>query len=412
MVSDKTGPVAVSFDQLKGFAKSAQDFTNGILDNFGFSKRRRPIEILKRLQREAFSDIMKLRDRQDKMERLLSFKSSKTSPFDAVSTRVKGEVEALGLFLMIDRISEENQDAITRTGVKTGINSRFTFETPIRDKDSLVAEFVATEKGQFDTLASPLSLAKVIYAANINDWCSLIVVPLGAKCSDVGPSRSSHQEHGLTSHSFTRPPLLNRHIGSGINLTVKKSNFIASVAHFASVMGTQLDSQETTHCLSTLGQVRYQLSWRTKLSLLGLHHISKFTSKNVSLGPIALPIGMFRHHKAPMEALDGLFGSTALVIESDLDSSTKVGGWVEMNNLDYRHLQWGMSISDLPEDDFGWGLRLGGLVKGSNKWDRFQAEVFSKIKFGENLSLQPSIMYVKDGYTRFPALMMKSNWSF
>lgn len=151
------------------------------------------IEILKRLQREAFSDLMKLRDRQDKVERILSFKASKGGPFDDVSTHVRGEVEVLGLLLMIDRMHEENQDAISRTGIKTGVNSRFTFETTVRENDSLTAEFVASGKGQLDAFASPLSLAKVVYAANINDWCSLVAVPLGAKCSDVGPSKSSHQ---------------------------------------------------------------------------------------------------------------------------------------------------------------------------------------------------------------------------
>lgn len=136
---------------------------------------------------------MKLRDRQDKVERLLSFKASKASPFAESGTRVRGEVEVLGLLLMIDRINEENQDAISRTGIKTGINSRFTFETTIRENDSLTAEFVASNKGQLDGLNTPLSLAKVRYNASINDWCSLVAVPLGATCSDVGLSGSSHR---------------------------------------------------------------------------------------------------------------------------------------------------------------------------------------------------------------------------
>ncbi|KAI3730334.1 hypothetical protein L1987_61504 [Smallanthus sonchifolius] len=387
-------PVAVVVDKLKGYAKSTQHFTNGVLDNFGFSTRRHPVEILKRLQREAFADIMKLRDRQDKVERLLSFKSSKSSLFDETSTRVTGEIEALGLLLMIDRIDEDNREAIGRTGIKTGISSRFTFETTVREKDSVTAEFVA--KGQLD---GPLSLAKVIYAANVNDWCSVVAVPLGAKCSDVG----------LSSYSFTGPPLLNQHIGSGVSLTVKKSNCIASLAQFV----TQLESAAaTTHWLSTFAQVTCQLSWSTRVSLLGLNRIPKISSPNVSLGPIAVPIGLFRHHKEPMEAGDGSFGSTAIVLESDLDSSTKVGGWVEMSNLDSRYLQWGASVSDLPEDDIGWGLRVGGSVIGTNVWDHYNIEAFSKVKIGEKFLLHPSLMYVKDGSTRFPALTMKSTWSF
>ncbi|KAL8218422.1 hypothetical protein R6Q57_021795 [Mikania cordata] len=393
MVSDKTKPVALVADKLKGLAKSTQEFTNGILHNLGASRRRHPIEILKRLQREAFSDIMKLRDRQDKVERLLSFKSAKSSPFSETNTRIKGEIEALGLLLMIDRVHEDNQDAVNRTGIRTGVSSRFIFETTVREKDSLTAEFVA--KGQLDV---PLSLAKVMYSANVNDWCSLIAVPLGAKCSDVG----------LTICSFTGPPLLNQHVGSGIGLTVKKSNCIASLAQFV----TQLESAVTTHWLSTVLQVTYQLSWSTKISLSGLNRTPKIASQIVSLGPLALPLGLFRHRNEPMETDDGSFGSTALVLESDLDSSTKVGGWVEWNRLDSKYLHWGVSVCDLPEDDIGWGFKVGGSVAGSRVWDRFLLEAFSKVKLGEKFELQPSLTYIKDGSTRFPALTMKSTWLF
>ncbi|KAD2804586.1 hypothetical protein E3N88_37963 [Mikania micrantha] len=186
--------------------------------------------------------------------------------------------------------------------------------------------------------------------------------------------KSSNCDVGLTSYSFTGPPLLNQHVGSGIGLTVKKSNCIASLAQFV----TQLDSAVTTHWLSTVLQVTYQLSWSTKISLLGLNRTPKISSQNVSLGPLALPIGLFRHRNEPMETDDGSFGSTALVLESDLDSSTKVGGWVEWNRLDSRYLHWGVSVCDLPEDDIGWGFKVGGSVAGSRVWDRFLLEAFSK----------------------------------
>nr|XP_043613146.1 uncharacterized protein LOC122585113 [Erigeron canadensis] len=398
MVSDKIEPITLAItSKLKALSKSTQDFTNNILDNLSLSKRRHPIQILKRLQREAFSDIMKLRDRQDKVERLLSFKSSKVSPFQEASTSVRGEVELLGMLLMIDRIHEDNQDAIRRTGIKTGINSRFTFQTTIQEDDSLTAEFVASDKGQLDALSSPLSLAKVLYATNINDRCALTAAPLGAKCNDVG----------LTGPLVGGPPILNQHIGSGINLTVKRSNVIVSLAQFVSFMGTQIDNSRATHCLSTFGQVACQLSGSTKLLLLGLHKIPKISS-DISLGPIALPIGMFRYRKSDVDALDGSFGSTALVLESNLDASTRVGGWIEMNNSGARNLHWGVSISDLPEDDFGWGLRLGG----SKNWDHYEVEAFSKIMFGDKFSVHPSLVYVIDGSTQFPALTVKSSWSF
>lgn len=57
------------------------------------------IDILKRLQREAFSEIMKLRDRQEKVERMISSKGGSFQ--ETSSTHVRGEVDVLGAVLMM-----------------------------------------------------------------------------------------------------------------------------------------------------------------------------------------------------------------------------------------------------------------------------------------------------------------------
>lgn len=137
---------------------------------------------------------MKLRDRQDKVERLLTFyKSSKGSPFREASTHVKGKVDVLGAFFIMDGVDQQKYDAIQRSGIRTGIDARLTFETDVREKDTLVAEFITTGKGQGDMLGGPLSLAKVLYAAHFSDWFSAVTVPMGAQCRDVGFATSTHQ---------------------------------------------------------------------------------------------------------------------------------------------------------------------------------------------------------------------------
>ena len=145
------------------------------------------------MQREAFSDIMKLRDRQEKLERELAFfKSSKGSPFQETSTHVRGEFDAVGALLMIGTIDGTKCRAIERA-IRTGIDSRLTFETTIHEKDTLVAEFVGSERGQKSILGSPLSLAKVLYAAHISDWCSAVAIPVGGRCRDVAVPTSSRE---------------------------------------------------------------------------------------------------------------------------------------------------------------------------------------------------------------------------
>lgn len=149
------------------------------------------IEILKRLQRETFSDLMKLRDRQERVERMLSvYKSTRNgSPFQEASTHVKGEVNVVGSLLFVENVDQEICDILNIAGVRTGVNSKFIFETIFRQKDAFLAEFVAKHNSQGshgDVLGSSLALKKVLYLANINNWFSAIAIPLGAQFKDVG----------------------------------------------------------------------------------------------------------------------------------------------------------------------------------------------------------------------------------
>ncbi|CAI9758001.1 unnamed protein product [Fraxinus pennsylvanica] len=390
-------PVASVVDKIKGFAQSTQEFAHGLLHCRSNSNRRNPIEILKRLQREAFSDIMKLRDRQDKVERMLTFyKSAKGSPFQEASTHVRGEVDVLAALLMMDSVDEQKIEAIERSGIRTGIQSRFTFETTIREKDTFVAEFAASEK-------------------------ELVAIPVGARCRDVGVATNSHEDRALTDYSAFGPPLLNQHNGSAIGIMARKSNVVASLGQFFSGLGVHHNSAGFTRSLSTFGQVVCQLSTSTKLSLLGLHKESRLLSQRVNLGALAIPVSLFKQNIPSEISLEEDSATTrkgrlsdgfiALMVETELDDNTRIGGWVEMKNSNPRYLQWAATMSDTPEDEFGWGLSLGGLVRGPKDWEHFQVETFLKLKLGKKFKFEPALLYVMDGATQFPALMFRSTWS-
>lgn len=422
-------PVTLAVNKLKTFAKSSQDFVDGLIHRRDNSVRRNPIEILKRLQREVFTDVMKLRDRQDKVERIISFyKTSNGSPFQEASTVVRGEVNFLGALLMMDEVDEQSCDALSRAGIRTGIDSRFTFETTIRQKDTLAAEFVASQKGKGylgDFSEQSLSLEKVLYKVNASDWLSAVAIPVGAQCRDVAiTSNSSHQGKGLTDTSSLGPSLLNQHSGSGIGLTVRESNIVASLAQFVSGLGMQPGSDSMGHCFSTFGQVVCQLPRGVKLSLLGLHQVPKSLSQHVSLGPLTIPVGFLKRHRAPEtvdEASTGAMrvstqenvstGSVALMLESKLDEITRIEGWIEMQKSNPKCLQWAVTMSDDSEDSFGWGMSLSGILGGPTCRDHFQAESYLKLNLGKRFSLKPGLAYVADGNSRTTALMLQSNWS-
>lgn len=229
------------------------------------------------------------------------------------------------------------------------------------------------------------------------------------------------QERGLTDFSEFGPPLLNQYAGSGIGIMVRKLNVVASLAHFVSNLGLQLNSPGITNFSSTFGQVVLQLPGNMKLSLLGMHRQPSSSSQTIDLGAFAFPVSIFKHNSLLDTSVEEYNprsdkrlksdGSIALMLDSECNESTRIGGWVQMKNSNPGHSQWAVTIRDTPEEEFGWGLTVGGFLQGPKNLERFQVETFLNLNFGSRFKLQPAILYVKDGVTQFPAIMLRSSWS-
>ncbi|CAG7899941.1 unnamed protein product [Brassica rapa] len=390
-------PIASVVEKVKLFAKSSQDLVSS---HFAFHEPpspQSPIDILKRLQREAFSDITKLRDRQEKMERVIS---SKGGPFQETSTNVRGEVDVLGAMLMMGDADEESLD-----GLRPGLLSRFVFETRLRERDKLVAELVTGVSG------NQLSLAKVFYKAEISDWLSAVAVPVGARFRDIDAALvSSYQGMNLTEVSELGPPLLNQHNGSAIGLTFRKSVMAASLAQSITGLEGEQGLDTTNRCFRTFGQVNCHILRGVKLSLLGCHQISSpSNSLRYSAGAITVPVSFLRRGFAtepeppsapPLEMSRGMnhvssSSSIALRFDSLIDECTRVGGWIEVQNSREKQVKWSVSITDKPEDEVGWGMSLGGV-----NHDRFQVESYLKFNIGHRFSLSPGLVYLTNSKER------------
>jgi len=138
---------------------------------------------------------MKLRDRQEKVERILSFyQSTKGGPFKESFTHVRGHLEFLGSLLVLSDVNQQNLDVVEKCGIRTGVDSRFIFETTIGEKCSGAAEFVATHGGREHCDEKPLSLSKLSLTANFNDWFSLVAMPIGARGRDVAIASNSFDQ--------------------------------------------------------------------------------------------------------------------------------------------------------------------------------------------------------------------------
>ncbi|XP_072993364.1 uncharacterized protein [Typha latifolia] len=412
-------PWASVLDSVKDFAESSRRFVNGALRRHSDFRRDNPIEILKRLQREAFLDIMKLRDRQDKVERVLSlYKSGREGPFAERSTHIKGIINVGGALFF----SPEQEDHGTLDGaeISTGISSRFMFETTVRQKDYLITELVANHSIYHpnDVIGIPLVLAKVMYVANISDYLSVISIPFGARCDDFQIDTNLAQGGYISGLSSFGPPLFNKSYISAAGLKVKASQFSASLAGLASVMGKQLDADSYRSVLSTFWQISCQLAEQSKLTVSGVWKTPFTFSQPLKLGNLVYSIGNLQSHSSPDSSVkaspaasrrtsDGIpVGSMAMVLE--IDEDTKFGGWIEVQKSKRQLLKWAISLSDTPEDELGWAVSVGGRVDG--QFNMVHLESFLNFNVGKKGNLQPGIVYMMEGRSHKPALVFRSSW--
>lgn len=227
----------------------------------------------------------------------------------------------------------------------------------------------------------------------------------------------------LTEVSELGPPLLNQHNGSAIGLTFRKSNITASLAQSMSNVEVEQGLIATNRCFRTFGQVTCHILRSLKLSLLGCHQVLTPSSNLHYVGAITLPVSFLRRHTAmepessapPLDLSRSMnhvsSSSIALKLDSLMDESTKLGGWIEIQNSREKQVKWSVSITDNPEDEVGWGMSVGGVVDGSRNHDRFQVELYLNFNIGDRFSLRPGLVYHTNSDGRTIGLMLQSHCS-
>lgn len=217
------------------------------------------------------------------------------------------------------------------------------------------------------------------------------------------------------------PPLFSKYHGCATGLTIKVPKVTASLAKLISSLGTESDAANYRSIMSTFGQISYQLSEETKLTLSGAWKMPSSLSQPFRLGKLSIPKASLRSHfrsdvmaqESPSAAAIsttgiGSGGSAAITLE--FDESTRFGGWVEVqnSNLNPRLLQWAITLDDTPDDELGWGLSVGGRVEGQSNVVRLGG--FLNFSLGKRASLQPGLVCAMDGKSRTLALVFRSSW--
>ncbi|CAM6118859.1 unnamed protein product [Calypogeia fissa] len=378
------------------------------------------IGALKRLQREAFSDLLKIRERLEKLEHHTGARRGKNSTdglAGGLKTTMKGEVNAGAAYVLVDDLTTNlARYSLQHAGLLTGLDVKFTFETPVRENDVLTTQcgVGGQGSGELDStiLGGPISLQKVNYVAQINDALSLAVAPLGAKASDMAETVNHLQGQALTTFAGSGPTMYQHCRGSAIGASLRSSSVMLSMSQFLSGWGNRaLDSLISGPlCLSTLAQIMVQPCDHMVFSMSAVNNLwpspplpSSSGFHWSELGPLVFcktitrptqPTGTFtfndllptsstasflsqvripeRDHWSPEAESGGLLGgggtsmqSVAFSGEVDLGAHVSIGGWAQLERADWleelekKDFQWNLSLAKSSGPNVHWGLSMG-----------------------------------------------------
>uniref|UniRef100_A0A0E0QZK1 Uncharacterized protein n=1 Tax=Oryza rufipogon TaxID=4529 RepID=A0A0E0QZK1_ORYRU len=435
----------------------------------------RPAEIMKRLQREKFADMIKHMDGHEQIDRLVALytSSAKGLHLPELPVRVKVALDAAGALLLVDGDElEQARDRLAKARNTTGLGSRFVFESSTRGGKDTVAAELATGLGAAAAGGRPLELTRLQYCAHVSDLLSMTLVPFGAQCNNFLHGSSLIQSIQSRALSGGPPSYSERH-DCGAGVSIKGSRFRASIAEL--IFGSPGEhgggggggngDHEVPNRLTTFGKVSYETADDIKLSLSGLWQVRSPASRFSDLGALAVPLGSLKTRRAiapppsppatthpppspdlmvqvpappaPPTPMMGI-GSTvavqgsvaaaaaaatapsshtvAVMVDCDMYDTLRAEGWVEMETAAAATparrrgpvARWGVCVSDCPEHELGWGVRIGGTAERNAH--RPHVEGFLSFDLGKGGRVQPGLVIAMDGDKRTPALVLRSSW--
>uniref|UniRef100_A0A0E0BAX4 Uncharacterized protein n=1 Tax=Oryza glumipatula TaxID=40148 RepID=A0A0E0BAX4_9ORYZ len=429
----------------------------------------RPAEIMKRLQREKFADMIKHMDGHEQIDRLVALytSSAKGLHLPELPVRVKVALDAAGALLLVDGDElEQARGRLAKARNTTGLGSRFVFESSTRGGKDTVAAELATGLGAAAAAGGrPLELTRLQYCAHVSDLLSMTLVPFGAQCNNFLHGSSLIQSIQSRALSGGPPSYSERH-NCGAGVSIKGSRFRASIAEL--IFGSPGEhggggngDHEVPNRLTTFGKVSYGTADDIKLSLSGLWQVRPPASRFSDLGALAVPLGSLKTRRAiasppsppattqpppspdlmvqvpappaPPTPMMGI-GSTvavqgsvaaaaatapsshtvAVMVDCDMYDTLRAEGWVEMETAAAAArrrgpvARWGVCVSDCPEHELGWGVRIGGAAERNAH--RPHVEGFLSFDLGKGGRVQPGLVIAMDGDKRTPALVLRSSW--
>ncbi|GJP68869.1 hypothetical protein CLOP_g25517 [Closterium sp. NIES-67] len=280
---------------------------------------RSEVGALRRLQREAFQDLLRLKDSMHTLQLVTGLRHRDPprgpnarpplsgSRIGAAGSAAAGSAAAgaggvsggaggagLGRTRLLGEVSggaavvpgadgprgHSARAALEEAGMRSGLLVKFKFETLCRAADLLVTELTAGlgEDSSSFMLGGPINLHKVVYSAEVADGVRVVAAPVGASGTDIAESMNPHKGQGLTRFASNGIPLHQRAKGTALGISLVGTSASFSAAQFLHGWGVTPDAAEGGDagaglCSSSLVQLALQPQDNVLLSFSALRRV-------------------------------------------------------------------------------------------------------------------------------------------
>ena len=384
------------------------------------------VSTLKRLLREVFSDLVKVRSRLDEIETATGLTSSDTAASDATpletSSRARqlaandasprlrsvlsGALKIGGGFLWEDDVNGDGLGAVQEAGVRLGSDLILRVGSPIRGgRDAVMAEVrVDPENG-----AERFALQKILYNCRLAPSIRAIMAPFGARGQDVAYTLNPLAGQGLTSAVKHGNPLHQKVLGSVIGAAADLKRLWFSIAYFSQSTDSGM-LQDTLLAQAVIAPVP-----AASIGLMVLEPLGNADDEE-SLSPGS---GVLASMPPPPRQV----GATLALAGGEL----ALHGWAAadgdiVETRSWHEVQWGLTLG--PQDDGsgnGWCLGMGKVnAAGLGPADEDLStalqpnlfEVSTQWNLGDGMLITPGVVVLRRSGQSTVFAGVKTAWHF
>jgi hypothetical protein len=466
---------AASFGAFNLYQKRKK--SDGILDGLPLPEEydSDDVRTLKRLLRDVFSDLVKVRSRLDQLETATGVASSDlvadATPLEATSTksgsnsssaspasggsssnspRLKSALSGvlkIGGGLLWDQDASSASAASTPTisqnasrdgsgnglgldtvqdaGVRLGTDLILRVGGPVRGgKDAVMAE-VRIDPGE-----EQFALQKILYSCRIGPGLRAILAPFGARGQDVAYTLNPLAGQGLTSSVKHGNPLHQKVLGSVLAAAADLKKTWLSLAYFSSNGGGDSGDGDVQNSIMAQAVVSPIPAISLGLTILepaeNLLNLPESRGSSSSSTPTSSSlggVGVGGIAPPPLGQQQRQLGGMLAVSIGDL----ALHGWTAaaadtVETKAWHVIQWGMSVG--PRQDGsgnGWSLGIGKIAAagpGTQSDDPLEAlqpnlmEISTQWNMGDGMLLTPGVVVLRKGGQNTVFAGLKTAWLF